>query len=139
MYDLVHFFAVYLPYCSQCYLVSMPGHKLFPLENNYFPWEINYFPVSTWKWSLHTEITFAHLQYSLKVRNWEKTLTRDGQLSSLVRFKTTSLNWISLVMKIDIRGIISHIACTVCYITIVTGLKGSLWIPEWGSKSILLL
>ena len=31
------------------------------------------------------------------------------QFSSLVRFKTTSLNWISLVMKIDIRGIISHI------------------------------
>ena len=30
------------------------------------------------------------------------------QFSSLVRFKTTSLNWISLVMKIDIRGIISH-------------------------------
>ena len=37
MYDLVHFFAVYLPYCSQCYLVSMPGHKLFPLGNNLFP------------------------------------------------------------------------------------------------------
>ena len=37
MYDLVHFFAVYLPYCSQCYLVSMPGHKLFPLGNKLFP------------------------------------------------------------------------------------------------------
>ena len=94
MYDLVHFFAVYLPYCSQCYLVSMPGHKLFPRE-------INYFPISIWKWSFHTEISFAHLQYSLKVRNWEKTWTQDGQFSSLVRFKTTSLNWISLVMKID--------------------------------------
>ena len=94
MYDLVNFFAVYLPDRSQCYVVSMQGHKLFPRE-------INYFPISIWKWSLHTEISFAHLQYSLKVRNWEKTWTRDGQFSSLVRFKTTSLNWISLVMKID--------------------------------------
>ena len=77
MYDLVNFFAVYLPDRSQCYVVSMQGHKLFP-------WEINYFPISIWKWSLHTEISFAHLQYSLKVRNWEKTWTRDGQFSSLV-------------------------------------------------------
>ena len=37
LYDLVNFFPVYLPYCSQCYLVSMPGHKLFPLGNKLFP------------------------------------------------------------------------------------------------------
>ena len=36
-YDLVIFFAVYLPSGSQCYLVSMPGHKLFPPGNKLFP------------------------------------------------------------------------------------------------------
>ena len=110
MYDLVNFFAVYLPDRSQCYVVSMQGHKLFPRE-------INYLPISIWKWSLHTEISFAHLQYSLKVRNWEKTWTRDGQFSSLVRFKTTSLNWISLVMKVDTRK--CKTLCCTCRMAVI--------------------
>ena len=37
------------------------------------------------------------------------------QFSSLVRFKTTSLNWISLLMKIDMSGLISLITRVIRY------------------------
>ena len=55
----------------------------------------HFHPYSIHSWFANGK-TFCLLCLQVKIRK----LTRD-QLSSLVRFKTTSLNWISLVMKVD--------------------------------------
>ena len=71
----------------------------------------HFHPYSIHSWFANGK-TFCLLCLQVKIRK----LTRD-QLSSLVRFKTTSLNWISLVMKVDTRK--CKTLCCTCRMVVI--------------------
>ena len=98
MYDLVHFFAVYLPYCSQCYLVSMPGHKLFPLGNKLFPRQ-HLKMVSSYRNLICSLAVFTQgSQLGKNVNSgWSIFITREIQNNFVELNLTRDENWQSLV------------------------------------------